>query len=182
VSAVLARRVLFALPAAAESVALARGLLATVLRAWSSAVDEQVAQLLVSEVFTNAYRYVVVDLARETYLIEVRVAETFDGVHLEVHDPDQDSCRAVAVSRHDAERAERGRGLMLVEALADQWGAMKTEHGKRVYFDLSARPPTADGVTQSSKSIVTHASRQRASHQQEDHQPCEARPREASAS
>lgn len=132
------------MPAAAESVALVRGLVATVLRTWCSAVDVQVALLLVSEVFTNAYQHATPDMARGIGMIEVEVAETFDGVHVEVHDPDHSSRRAVTVNRVDPAWAEAGRGLMLVAALADQWGAIKTLSGKCVYFDLSDGPVADD--------------------------------------
>jgi anti-sigma regulatory factor (Ser/Thr protein kinase) len=146
-SAALARRARFAVPAAAESVALTRDLVGTVLRAWRSHVDPQAAKLLVSELITNAYQHAISGATRETDLIEVEVAETFDGVHIEVHDSDQSSRSKVTANRHAPAHAEGGRGLMLVNALADQWGAMKTERGKCVYFDLRAAAAAQTTVT-----------------------------------
>jgi hypothetical protein len=41
----------------------------------------------------------------------------------------------------DAE-AEGGRGLVLVQALADRWGSDRLAAGKCVWFEIDARSPS----------------------------------------
>lgn len=92
----------------------------------------QVAQLLVSEVVTNALRHT----PSEVIWIEVetgervRVSVTDNSPHLpEHHSPHPDEID--------------GRGILLVQELADHWGSeIVPGHGKRVWFELS-RPPGA---------------------------------------
>ena len=89
----------------------------------------EVAQLLVSELVTNA-------VAHAGTPLEVECAPTDRGLRVEVHDG---STRLpVPVRPHPW--AERGRGLVLVDTLASRWGAdPRPGSGKAVWFELSQR-------------------------------------------
>ena len=85
---------------------------------------EDVAALLVSEVVTNAVRQsrAVLSARYDDGRLEVRVRDKSDSLPtLQQTDPE----------------GETGRGLMLVNALADQWGVEPfPDGGKSVYFAL----------------------------------------------
>ena len=90
------------------------------------AVD--VAQLLVSELVTNA----IVHASTRLHLaVEVRV----DDVRLAVTDDDPQLPSLGAV---DLE-ATSGRGMQLVDALADDWGTYVEPHGKTVWATVARR-------------------------------------------
>jgi len=82
--------------------------------------------LLVSELVTNALLH-----ARSEVVVSVSV--TAQAVRIEVWD----TSRAAPVSRHYAPEATTGRGLVLVEALADAWGTDVGPRGKTVWFELA---------------------------------------------
>jgi anti-sigma regulatory factor (Ser/Thr protein kinase) len=114
----------FLLPAIAASAGLARSLTRNALVAQSAtAVDT--AELLVSELVTNALLH-----ASSTATLQI---DTADGrIRISVHD---DSALSPHV-RAAALDATGGRGLLLVEALATDWGWESTVAGKRVWFEL----------------------------------------------
>lgn len=130
-----ARHVSFAVPATLESAGLARHMVTAVLHAWRATVDQDVTLLLVSEVFTNALLHGEPSELDVTARIGVEIVETLDGLHIEVHDPDQGDCHVAAVTRASV-RDEVGRGLALVQALSTRWGQTDTQQGKYVYFDV----------------------------------------------
>jgi anti-sigma regulatory factor (Ser/Thr protein kinase) len=84
------------------------------------------AELLVSELVTNALLH-----AHSGVRIEV----LHDDVRVRVAVHDRSSTRVAR--RRLSPQATTGRGLMLVEALAADWGAETTEWGKVTWFDLS---------------------------------------------
>jgi anti-sigma regulatory factor (Ser/Thr protein kinase) len=132
------RHATFAIPAAPESVGLARKMTDAVLRNWACAVDLDMAILLVDEVFTNAVLHgvgAVPGAAR----VSVELVASGQGLHVEVHDPNQGH-RKVAARRAGA-HSETGRGLELVDALSTCWGAKETPDGKYVYFDMAPYEP-----------------------------------------
>lgn len=89
-----------------------------------------VAELLVSEVVTNAVEY------GEGNEIIVRVATDGD-VEMAVHDQGATG----APHLHEATPDDvRGRGLAMVQALATSWGTRRSESGKWVWFRLSPGP------------------------------------------
>ena len=49
--------------------------------------------------------------------------------------------------RTPGEQASSGRGLMLVEALADAWGVDPRGSGKRMWFELIHRQPAAGAAS-----------------------------------
>lgn len=84
-----------------------------------------VAALLVSELVTNAHEH-----AGGPAVVDVVVDGRALRVAVEDEDPTIPAAPAVDVD------AERGRGLMLVAALASRWGTALTGHGKSVWFEL----------------------------------------------
>jgi len=94
------------------------------LRRWG--LDELVptAELLASELVTNAVRYahgaIALRLVRE------------GGLVLEV----LDDSAALPRLRHAGDEDERGRGLQVVSQLAKHWGARRTHSGKVVWCEL----------------------------------------------
>ncbi len=102
----------------------ARMLVRRRLRRWGLAELIPTAELLVSELVTNAVRYaqgsIALRLVREGGL----VCEVLD-----------DSA-ALPRLRHAGEEDERGRGLQVVSQLAQHWGARRTLSGKVVWCEL----------------------------------------------
>lgn len=58
-----------------------------------------------------------------------------------------DSSPALPVRKRYGPDATTGRGMMLLDALADAWGAVRTASGKYVWFELDVVPDPADGIT-----------------------------------
>jgi anti-sigma regulatory factor (Ser/Thr protein kinase) len=92
-----------------------------------SQVDSDVAQLLVSELVTNAVRHAGGDG------VLVRATLQADLLRVEVHDSSPSVPGPVSPA---PESAEGGRGLLLVDALADRWGVEQVTAGKRTWFEL----------------------------------------------
>jgi two-component sensor histidine kinase len=115
------------LPLDARSVAAARRLLRSTLdaHATSSADD---AVLMISELVTNAVRH-----ARTRLHVSVSIADR--TLRVEVSDDDPTLPVAPALEHH----ATSGRGLRIVDNLADRWGATPTDAGKTVWFELQIR-------------------------------------------
>lgn len=84
------------------------------------------AVLLTGELVSNA-----LDHARAP--IRVRVVTGRQLVRIEVHDGSRDPPRLKQVPLD----ATNGRGLFLVERLADAWGVARTPEGKVVWFEIS---------------------------------------------
>jgi anti-sigma regulatory factor (Ser/Thr protein kinase) len=131
-------RMLFSVPAQPQSAAAARHRLSATLRDWSLPVDLDTAQLLLSEVVTNAIVHGT-DSAAGDAVITVELAETRVGLRVEVRDPDQGlpiGSRSVPRDGGRTDLVESGRGLEVVGALAAEWGVLNESSGKRVYFVL----------------------------------------------
>jgi anti-sigma regulatory factor (Ser/Thr protein kinase) len=89
-----------------------------------------VAQLLISEVATNAIKHtrapeILVRLVTDHYL------------EVSVHDPD---ARRLPRLSHPSDDETSGRGLALVDALAAAWGTDVVDSGKWVWFRLDLPP------------------------------------------
>lgn len=121
------------LPCDTSSVAAGRAFVTAQLSSAGFVDAVHTAALLVSELITNAVLHagtairVVVDTLDET----VRVA---------VHDGSE---RTIQRRRHTIESAT-GRGLLLVEQLAVDWGLDKADQGKAVWFTLPAGVDSVD--------------------------------------
>lgn len=85
------------------------------------------AALLVSELATNAVLH-----ARTDFV--VRVITSNGKVRVEVEDANE---RPPSVA-HTPPEATSGRGLQLVQTLADAWGVEGRPDGKLVWFELAA--------------------------------------------
>ena len=122
-------------PAAAAE---ARRRVRDAIRSWQIPVDEDAALLLTSELVTNAVRHE----AGEAVMLVISCSR--GRLRVDVHDTSR-SLPAVADVPADA---ETGRGLLLVETLADEWGFYRTAAGKAVYFTLASgadQAPAAGG-------------------------------------
>lgn len=118
------------LPPVTGSVPAARHLLLEILRAWAVPQDREDAALLVTELVAN-----VVDHVRGEAGLTLEV--TFSDRWLRISVADGSSVRPVV--RELQRDQPRGRGLLLVKAIADRWGSEDHRGGKRVWFELS--PP-----------------------------------------
>ncbi|MEW2493225.1 SpoIIE family protein phosphatase [Streptomyces nodosus] len=135
-----------------ERIAGARQQLRELLHDWPCEDQVDSAVLLVSEMLTNVLVHTDTDA-----LLVAEVAE--DAVHLDDPDDPGDPAgrggRRVRVEvtdagddlphrRHPGELASSGRGLVLIELLADAWGVDPRGKGKSTWFELYERPARPD--------------------------------------
>ena len=113
------------------SVPLARHVTLDLLRGWRSVHDLDDAALLVSELVSN-----VVDHVRDESVLTLELCLAEGWLRISV--ADGSSIRPVV--RELNQDRPRGRGLQLVEAIADRWGAEDHHGGKRIWFELA--PPS----------------------------------------
>jgi anti-sigma regulatory factor (Ser/Thr protein kinase) len=113
-----------------ETVSAARTWACATLAGWSVEPLAEVAELLVSELVTNALRH-----ARGP--IELTALMLDHVLTLAVSDTDQPLPRL----RKAKDADEGGRGLQLVAMLAARWGSRPTAEGKVVWCDLSLPRP-----------------------------------------
>jgi hypothetical protein len=101
----------------------ARGHVRDTLAAWGLSAYEEVAELLISEMVTNAVAASTDDSGQPVYVgdrlpvVVVRLVATGQGVVLEVWDV----VPTAPVVQQAAPSDEHGRGMVLIEALAYQW-------------------------------------------------------------
>ncbi|MFI9246018.1 SpoIIE family protein phosphatase [Streptomyces sp. NPDC053086] len=107
-----------------REVARARRLVRERLLDWGLPQTVETAELLVSEVVTNAIRHA------EGDRIGLRVVRT-DALLFEVTDDEPALPAMIAAGPDD----ESGRGLRVVSRLAREWGASATGHRKTVWFE-----------------------------------------------
>lgn len=105
----------------------ARDFVAKVLRSWGLTRHLDTACLLTSELVTNAVRH-----GRGP--VELRVSRRGPETVIEVRDQGPGRVRRSAGPAGDV---ETGRGLTIVERLADRWGVAPAADGKTVWFVLS---------------------------------------------
>ncbi|MGW0768521.1 ATP-binding protein [Streptomyces sp. NPDC002676] len=132
------------LPRHARSVSRARTLLREQATSWKLP-DEvtETAVLLLSELMTNAYRHAKGSPGREIW---TRAILETDRLRVSVADANDRLPTPREASAHD----ETGRGLHLVAALADDWGAEPRTCGigKTVWFEISTKPADTHGDMQ----------------------------------
>jgi hypothetical protein len=112
------------LPSELTSARRARGLIKRPLKKWGLADLQPLAELLVSELVTNAVRYAQGKIGLRLILEGGLVCEVLD-----------DSA-ALPRLRHPDEDDERGRGLQVVSQVAQRWGARRSLTGKVVWCEL----------------------------------------------
>ncbi len=113
-------------PCVPASAGKARRFVRSVLAELGSSELCGMAELLVSELVTNAILHAGTDL-------EVVVRVMPGRVSVEVHDRGP----GAATRRHYSATSGTGRGLVLVDELARDWGTVVTADGKFVWFDLA---------------------------------------------
>ena len=84
-----------------------------------------VAVLLVDELVTNA-------LVHGHGQIGLRVEDSPDWIRVRVSDSDS----SLPILQRPSPVDERGRGSMIVDALASAWGVDRTPNGKTIWFQL----------------------------------------------
>lgn len=124
------------LPAARDSPYRARCFVTEHLRAWGCTRFEETATLLMSEVVTNGVTHAATPLgvAMACDGATVVVAVT-DGVHGGID--------IELAHRAPWRGATSGRGLHMVDLLADQWGVTEHDTGKTIWFVVSADPSSS---------------------------------------
>jgi len=118
------------LPREPESAAIARRLVRAALADWGLESLADDGTVIVSELVTNAIQHA----RRESIRVTVEWADA-ECVRVGVVDFSQ----APPVKRASALEDERGRGLALVDELAEAWGTQLLPWGKRVWADLAGR-------------------------------------------
>ncbi|WP_406511011.1 ATP-binding protein [Streptomyces sp. NBC_00212] len=120
-----------------ESVPLARLSVRTTLDCWGLASLADSAVIIVSELVTNSVQHAapVRRPGREPGRCRLTVQRPGPGLlRIEV----SDHCPRRIVCRRPRANDERGRGLLLVAALADRWDVTATPDGKSVWAELEA--------------------------------------------
>jgi anti-sigma regulatory factor (Ser/Thr protein kinase) len=96
----------------------------------SAGADEATAarlELLVSEIASNAVLH-----ARTPFVVEVACLPD-GGVRVSVSDDSTD----LPIARKVPLDATTGRGLLIVDSLADSWGVVESPGGKTVWFEIA---------------------------------------------
>jgi anti-sigma regulatory factor (Ser/Thr protein kinase) len=117
----------FDLPPTAAAVPAARHLLLELLRVWQSPHDHDDAALLVTELVSNVVDHVG---GESDLTIEVSLAEAW----LRIAVVDGSAIRPVV--RELSTEQPRGRGLLMVQEIADRWGVEDHDGGKRIWLEL----------------------------------------------
>ncbi|MFC4008513.1 ATP-binding protein [Nonomuraea purpurea] len=131
------------LPCSPLASSVARRWVSAMLASWdlplSPAQDATIAELT-SELVTNAVQHAAPPSRGSSAIrINVRVGGATIWLAVCDHDP------TLPAPRTPDFLAESGRGLFLVEAQADRWGAVKHDNGKYVWFSLECRSGTRYG-------------------------------------
>ncbi|MFF1453204.1 SpoIIE family protein phosphatase [Streptomyces sp. NPDC058274] len=119
------------LPREPRSVGRAREYARVQLQAWDLEPLVDTAELLVSELVTNALRYGEGEIRLRLLLDRTLVCEVWDAGLVQPR------------RRRARDTDEGGRGLQLVGLLSASWGSRRTPRGKTVWFEL----PLPDGET-----------------------------------
>jgi signal transduction histidine kinase len=114
------------LPARPESAAEARRIVLSVLECWGLRQQSETAEQLVAELVANAVRHT------GGRTIGLRLARRPGWLRVEVRDPS----RALPCLIRVEPDAATGRGLQLVDAMSERWGADLLPRGKGVWFEL----------------------------------------------
>ncbi|MFI6456639.1 ATP-binding protein [Streptosporangium amethystogenes] len=111
---------------------MARHLVRAQLTDWGYDGESDIAELLVSELFTNALLH-----GRGAPIITLSFREGTLRCEVEDENP------APLQVREESDTGENGRGLLLVDILSRSWGTDRTRTGrpgKTVWFELPAQP------------------------------------------
>jgi anti-sigma regulatory factor (Ser/Thr protein kinase) len=122
-----ARKASWQLPTTGRAASTARRLTRTRLEEWGMAERIDVAELLVSELVTNALRHA-------PGPVRLTLSTFGDVLRCEVADAGNAMPQMQAATEED----EGGRGLRLIDSLACCWGGRPTPEGKVVWFELAS--------------------------------------------
>lgn len=125
----------WSLPQSPSSVPRARRLAGGQLAFWGFGEHREIAELLVSELVTNALRH-----GAGSIRLGLRARNGL--LRFEVEDADGKIPRV----RRPSDGDEGGRGLRLVSMLSSGWGSARTPTGKVVWFELLAPSPTGPPI------------------------------------
>jgi anti-sigma regulatory factor (Ser/Thr protein kinase) len=103
----------------------ARAFVRAALKRWDIVEADHVAELLTSELVTNAIRHA-------DSPVTVRAFHEPSRIRVEV----EDASRSAPTVRHPAPDEPGGRGMLIVDRLADDWGAELHSGGKTVWFEI----------------------------------------------
>jgi anti-sigma regulatory factor (Ser/Thr protein kinase) len=122
------------LPAAPESVKTSRDFTRVTLQDWGMGNLSDLAELVVSELVTNALRHGMPAARRagEHQCVRLRLLAQEPFVMCMVTDPE----RAIPAIRDADPAAESGRGLTVVEACSVRWGWHLLDEGGKVVWAL----------------------------------------------
>ncbi|WP_406356422.1 ATP-binding protein [Streptomyces sp. NBC_00658] len=137
-----AHHLALSVPATPSAVTDARHQAVDAIAGWKAELDDEVvhtAELVISELVTNAVRYASPGQVSMT----VRLVEAV--LRIEVCDSSPTLPRLGLPDEY----SENGRGLFLVAALADRYGAEPTPTGKRCWAEIAlpASPDQKDAVS-----------------------------------
>ena len=126
-----------------------------VLAEWGVATVAETAELAVSELVTNAVVASTRSSGHSMYqrraglpAVALRLSANHERVVIEVWDDVPTPPRLKAPTPHD----DRGRGLMLVEALCERWGYYipNNQHGKVVWAEVAVSSKPAEYLARTS--------------------------------
>jgi anti-sigma regulatory factor (Ser/Thr protein kinase) len=120
-------RAVLQIPVSAASPRGARHAVAALLDLWRLTAVADDAELVVSELITNAYRH-----APGTVVYELEVLAHDDRVRISL--TDGSAIRPIVAELNQDQPG--GRGMRIIETLAHEWGAEDHQGGKRVWLDL----------------------------------------------
>ncbi|MEU1599646.1 SpoIIE family protein phosphatase [Streptomyces sp. NPDC005708] len=116
-----------------QGVRRTRQFLDTCLEGWHLDQISDSAEVLASEVVTNA-------LVHGDSDVDVCLRRYPDHLRVEVRDTDSHPAMLVDLGP-DEDKAEGGRGMLIVSALASSWGNSPSGRGKTVWFEIEANAP-----------------------------------------
>ena len=133
--------VVYRLTRDAQSVRRARRIVSDALTDGDRASLLDTALLLVSELVGNAVRYgvepITLDVGRDGDELTIGVSDAGPQLpQMPAAPPDLQVTTSAGVADNAAAQPVGGRGLRLIETLADRWGVQKREGAKRVWFVL----------------------------------------------
>jgi hypothetical protein len=115
------------LPPTPASVPAARHLVGELMRVWDAPHDRDDAALLVTELVANVIDHVG---GEANLTLELSLSDTW----LRIGVADGSSIRPVV--QELSQDRPRGRGLQMVQLIAERWGTEDHQGGKRVWFEL----------------------------------------------
>jgi anti-sigma regulatory factor (Ser/Thr protein kinase) len=128
------------LPGTPAAPSVARLFIRNLCQEWGASSVCDVAELLSSELVTNAVVH-----ARSIVELEAAFDDASESRVLRIDVYDRAPGAVTETPKPVSEAAEGGRGLAIVDRLAWRWGVDPLAQGKRVWFALVTAVPTQGG-------------------------------------